>query len=273
MREMIKMTGSPEIPGFTLLERCGRGSAGEVWLGYDRKKKLQAVRMVSKRRNPVLAAAERRGVQLYRPYSGRQANLMKILEVGETADYLYCITEPADNISRERGCYVPDTLERRLESGRLTSAEILNCLKSILDGICYLHERRISHGDLKPENILFVNGVLKIGDPGLVSSLDSYCSGGSAGFRPPWNARGKECDIYAFGKMIYMLCTQENPRHFPEIPEQCDLSEFMPLNEIALRCCEYSPRRRFRDAGEIRQALDRVRNGRPARQDLRRRAE
>lgn len=255
--------GSPKIPGVTLLERCGFGTVSEVWLGIDRHQTLQAVRLVSKMRDPALLAMERRAMFWYRPLSGQHGNLMKILGSGENAGYLYSITEPADNICGNSGRYEPDTLDRRLKSRKLTSAKILSCLEDILSGIRYLHNRNVSHGDLKPENILFVGGVLKIGDPGLVGPADRCCSAGTAGFRPPWNATGKECDIYAFGKLVYMLCTRENPQRFPEIPEQCDLSAFMPLNEIALGCCESNPHRRFRDTDEILRALKQVRINSP----------
>ena len=257
------MVEFPKIPGVTLLERCGCGTVGEVWLGRALNRNLHAVRLVSKKRDPALLAMERRAMSRYRPLSGQHANLMKILDAGETAGYLYSITEPADNIFGNSVRYEPDTLDRRLKSRKLTSAKILSCLEDILSGIRYLHKRNVSHGDLKPENILFVGGVLKIGDPGLVGPADKCCSAGSAGFRPPWDAKGKECDIYAFGKLVYTLCTRANPQRFPEIPEQCDLSAFMPLNEIALGCCESDPHRRFRDADEILRVLKQVRIASP----------
>ena len=249
----------PEIPGFELVKRCGTGRSCEVWLGLDRYGEQYAVRVVNKKCGDPLLEAERRAVHLYLPLSRGHANLLKILDHGETPDCLYSIMEPADNISCGYERYEPDTLDRRLKRNRLTTTGILKCLESILSGIQYLHECGMAHGDLKPENIMFVGRVLKIGDPGLVSSSKSCSPGGTAGFRPPWKAQGKERDIYAFGKMVYMLCTQEKPQCFPEIPARCDLSSIMPLNEIALGCCEYDPHRRFRDADEIRRALRRVR--------------
>lgn len=264
---------TPEIPGFTLLSCCGSGTACKVWLGMDRRRKLQAVRLVSKTENAALLSAERRGIMLYRSPGAGHVNLLKILDAGETADHLYCITDAADNIRAGSGGYEPDTLAGRISRGSLTFRAVLRCLDAILAGMGHLHEHGLAHCDLKPENILFVRGVLKIGDPGMVSSAGVRSPGGSAGFRPPWPATGKECDIYAFGKMIYLLCTREDPRRFPEIPEQCDLAAFMPLNEIALGCCERDPKRRFLDAGEIRRALNRTRLGRSSFYDLRCRAE
>ena len=272
MKRREKPLEKPEIPGFTLLSCCGSGTVSNVWLGMDRRRNLLAVRLVSKHWDPALLKAERRGVVLYRSLGGKHANLVKILDFGETPDYLYSVTEPADNISRVTGRYEPDTLSVRMKYRKLTFCGVMKCLHAVLEGMRYLHERNMAHCDLKPENILFVNGVPKIGDPGLVSPLGVRSPGGTAGFRPPWPASGKECDIHAFGKMIYMLCTRENPQRFPEIPERCDLSAFMPLNEIALGCCESRPDRRFLNADEIRRELSRVRFG-SAFQGLRFRAE
>lgn len=265
--------GVPEIPGFTLLSCCGSGTVSKVWLGMDRRRNLLAVRLVAKTENAALLRAERRGASLYRSLDAGHVNLLRILDSGETAVHLYCITDPADNVRAGSGSYEPDTLAGRMAHGGLTFRAVLRSLDAILAGMGYLHEHGLAHCDLKPENILFVRGVLKIGDPGMVSPAGVRSPGGSAGFRPPWPATGKECDIYAFGKMIYMLCTRENPVRFPEIPEQCDLAAFMPLNEIALGCCERDPKRRFRDAAEIRRALNRAGIGRTSVQDLRCRAE
>ena len=272
MKRCERQLEKPSIPGFTLLSCCGFGTVSEVWLATDRRRNLQAVRLVSKNRSPELLKAERRGVVLYRSLCGDHANLLRILDFGETPDYLYSVTEPADNISRAGGRYEPDTLSGRMKYCKLTIGGVMKYLQAILEGMGHLHDRNMAHCDLKPENILFVNGVPKIGDPGLVSPLGLRSAGGTAGFRPPWPASGMECDIHAFGKMIYMLCTRENPQRFPEIPERCDLSAFMPLNEIALGCCESRPDRRFLNADEIRRELSRVRLG-AAFQELRRRAE
>ncbi|MBO4630884.1 MAG: protein kinase [Lentisphaeria bacterium] len=250
----------PEIPDFVLIRHCGQGGSSEVWLGSDRHGCLRAVRMVSKQQPPTLLAWERRSLQLYRSLAGTHAHLLPILSFGETAEYLYSIMEPADNFSRSSIRYEPDTLAERIERCMVEDTDsIMNYLDAILDGIEQLHMQNIVHGDLKPENIVFVNKVLKIADTGLISPSNAVPAGGTAAFRPPWpGATGIECDIYAIGKLIYMLCTHGNPARFPEIPSHCRLSDFMPLNEIALGCCERKTHLRFQCVSEIRQALQQI---------------
>lgn len=253
----------PVVPGYHLTECCGCGASSAVWLGTDRELRPRAIRLTHKKRSRTLLEMERRGVALYRSLNGKHENLMNILDAGETSDYLYSVMEPADNLRRGGGTYEPDTLAGKLRLKNAAAADIMTYLNSVLAGMAYLHGRNIYHGDLKPENLLFVNGILKIGDPGLTAEGTIRPSGGTAGFRPPWLATGTECDIYAFGKLIYILCTNQDPLRFPDIPQRCSLKAVMPLNEIALGCCEKDARKRFQDADEIRHAMDSICRGRP----------
>lgn len=254
-----RIQAPPVIPEFHLTCCCGRGSSSEVWLGTDRRGFRRAVRIVSKRRQPALLEAERKAIALYRSRAGTHSHLLEILDAGETAEYLYCVTEPADNCCRSKCVYEPDTLAKRMRHHAWTMQTVCSYVDALLAGVEQLHSGNIAHHDLKPENILFVRNVLKIADPGLVSGSEAKSIGGTAGFRPPWNATGKECDIYAVGKLIYMLCTGEGPDRFPEIPDHCDFGRFFPLNEISLCCCERNPLLRFRNISEIRCAFDRIR--------------
>ena len=146
---MERMAEMPLIPELILIEQCGWGSCSEVWLGSDRQGNRRAVRMVSKRKHPALLAMERQSLFLYRASAGNHTNLLPILAIGETAEYLYSIMEPADNVSRSRTYYKPDTLAKRIFCRMENIVSILNYLDAILAGIERLHERNIAHGDLK----------------------------------------------------------------------------------------------------------------------------
>ncbi len=258
MNNGINRKPVPHIPGFTLDRCCGRGGSSEVWLGTDPSGRRRAVRLVSKKPDRALLDMEREALSLYRS-AGEHEHLVKILDSGETEDHLYCVMEPADNFRRSGG-YEPDTLARRICRRKENWSSIVNDLDAIASGVEQLHCRDLVHGDLQPENILFVRGVLKIADPGLVSRADAVPRGGTAGFRPLWKASGTETDIYALGKLIYMMCTHEPPERFPDIPQDCDFADFFPLNEISLGCCEREARSRFHHISEIRRELNSVRN-------------
>jgi serine/threonine protein kinase len=52
----------------------------------------------------------------------------------------------------------------------------LEILVLLLEGLEYLHDKKIFHRDLKPENILFAKGRIKIADFGLAKAMDKTMS-------------------------------------------------------------------------------------------------
>jgi serine/threonine protein kinase len=60
----------------------------------------------------------------------------------------------------------------------------------LLEGLEYLHDKKIFHRDLKAENILFAKGQIKIADFGIAKAMDKTMSsqiyfGGLLPFMPP----------------------------------------------------------------------------------------
>ena len=253
----------PRISDLMLSVCCGRGAVGEVWLGTDPAGRRWAVRIVSKRQPDFVLEMERRAISLYRPVSEDSSHLIRILEAGETPACLYSVTDPADDLGSPDEHYRPDTMAARVRLRRLDFPDTMRCLDQLLAGVEHLHRHYLAHGDLKPENLVFVRRMLKIADPGMVAPSGSQSAGGTADFRPPWRASGMESDIYAIGKLIYTFFICRDPSRFPEIPPDCPLDQVFELNEIALHCCERSPRLRYHDVGQIRRDLASLRAHRP----------
>ncbi|MBO7146539.1 MAG: protein kinase [Lentisphaeria bacterium] len=251
----------PVIPNFTLIEICGRGGSSEVWFAADPNGIRRAIRIMDKTRfsDEFRLESESKAVSVYRNIANQHPNLLDILYTGETPEYLYYVTELADNVNSFPNQYEADTLAWRIKNRKESRKIILSYLEAILNGVEQLHRYEIAHHDLKPENIIFVKGVLKIADPGLIASSNKKTLGGTPGFRPSWHLSGIEADIYAIGKIIYCLMTKEDPTRFPEIPPECPIEEFAELNEIALKCCEREPEERYHSIAEIRRDLAAVR--------------
>ena len=106
----------------------------------------------------------------------RHSNLVIIYHVAQTADYLYYIMDPADDVSgrpaSDDADYRPATLADRLTSGALPPGVCWLYAEELLAGLACLHEAGIVHRDVKPSNCLFVEGVLKLADFGPVTRTD-----------------------------------------------------------------------------------------------------
>jgi serine/threonine protein kinase len=113
------------------------------------------------------------------------------------------------------------TLSDKLSS-KLTEPEAVSIMKSLLEGVAYLHSKNIVHRDLKPENILFKDSSLaslKITDFGLSGkmsvdyTLDDMC--GTALFMAPEQARHRHyseaVDIWSCGIIMYMMLENNHP--------------------------------------------------------------
>lgn len=245
------------IPGFTLTQQCGQGATSEVWIGVDRHGVRRAVRILHKK-NVSDLLREYNSIASYRSFSGHHENLLDFLYTGETAECCYYISEPADNVASDRKSahYEPDTLSWRIRNRGICSREVFHLIMDILAGLQEIHAHGLAHNDLKPENIIFVHRKLKLADPGLLYPSQKKISGGTAGFRPDWDANGIEADIYALGKIIYcMIISSNEPACFPVLPPMSFDPFLVELNEIALRCCEKDARIRFHNCLQIRQAL------------------
>ena len=119
-----------------------------------------------------------------------------------------------------------------------------------------MHKKGLAHRDIKPSNVIFVNGHPKLADVGLVSEARtgnrSRTIVGTMGYMPPHPERPgtAQADIYAFGMLLYVISTGNNPPRdggddsnvFPKLPsaliEPGRNREFMELNKIILRACD-----------------------------------
>ena len=237
-RAEVSSDPAPEIPGFTLLRRCGRGGSGEVWLARDADGMLRTVKFIPRRPGcEDRYEAERRAVRRYRHVAAGHPALLNILFSGETAAGRYEVSEPADNL-RPPGCgYEPDTLAARLRQRKPPLREARKLFRRLLEGVAVLHRAGFAHGDLKPENLLFIRGELVIADPGSLTPLDRCVRWASPGYHPNRHCRAAEADIYALGKILYQLCGGAEPSAFPALPAERCRRRFRKCNEMMLRCC------------------------------------
>ena len=248
----------------TLLQLCGSGAFGEVWLCRDISRKKLAVKIISKGRLGEFWRRELQGVINYRTITEQTSGLLQIYHVGEDEDFFYYTMEAADSLSQEN--YVPDTLSARLAAnGPLPPETLQSVLKEIFNGIKVIHQAGFAHRDIKPDNIIFVHGKPRIGDIGLISALSATMSqlAGTLEFLPP-ELRSSDSpdqvdrksrqgsDLYAFGKVVYCAVTGEEPQKWPAIPSGIPLS--LPLKfylRLSMQLCDRNPARRLHSLDEL----------------------
>jgi len=249
------------VPDYQLVEKCGRGAYGDVYVARSLSGSLVALKVIEKTKH---SAKEFEGLKYYCSRCGNSPYLIKIFHTGETEEFFYYTMELADNCGSGNK-YVASTMAGRLETDRrIPAAEVRLIALNLLEGLATLHEAGLVHRDIKPENVIFVNGVPKLSDIGLVSSVSATFSlGGTMGFIPPerlsasgGGAKSSSDDLYAMGKLIYCVFTGYGPDKFPSIPGDMVLDEdTRRLNEVVLLACSKVGSLRFHSIEKFRQAL------------------
>jgi CHASE2 domain-containing sensor protein len=260
------------VPDHVLVRRIGRGAYGDVHLAQDIFGNYHAVKIVHRRHFEEEGPFEREfyGLKRFTPISSGHPGLIQVLHVGknERNQYIYYIMELADDAVTGRNVntqtYVPKNLAGVLKQRqRLPLSECLDICMQISDALAYLHDQHLIHRDIKPANIVFVNGRPKLADIGLVTETagedHSVSFLGTEGYMPPEGPGTPQADIYSFGKMIYQAASGFPVSRFPELPtalmESGEDDSMNELNNIILVACETNPKKRYKSATELKEAL------------------
>jgi serine/threonine protein kinase len=138
---------------------------------------------------------------------------------------------------------VPRTLKHDIRTrGALPVAECVQIALSLTRALAHLHKHSLVHRDVKPSNVIFVNGVAKLADIGLVTSVDATRSFvGTEGYLPPEGAGTTSADCYSLGKLLYELSTGHDRTAWPQPPADLvtrpDRERLLELNAILHRAC------------------------------------
>ena len=242
---------------YELLDFCAEGGFGEVWRARGFDGRVVALKIVGTQYRGDAWKSELKGIQTYQQTVPAHPNLLQIFHVGEAENCFYYTMELADSLS-EAG-YCADTLAERLKrNGRLSAAETLALVGSLLSGLAALHASGLIHRDIKPANILWVKGVPKLADVGLVRDpAHTVSRGGTPAFFPPESGScgSPADDFYALSMVAYCALTGFGPERFPEIPTNLPMSEYAVLRYVFMRGCGSKAEERFHSAKEFREAL------------------
>lgn len=160
----------PDIPDYRIEKKLGRGRIVDVFLAVDQDTRETVILKVLL---PELIEDEKFAKRFL--YESRKAaklehpNIVEILDVGETPEHYYIVTEYFRGSLRDRLNELHPGMDldfavtgNNVESGPQSQAtdeipahEILDIFRQLFDALDYAHNEDAVHRDIRPENIFF----------------------------------------------------------------------------------------------------------------------
>jgi eukaryotic-like serine/threonine-protein kinase len=231
-----------QVGPYTLVERLGRGSQGEVWRAIQLEPFRRVVALKVLGRELGLDAERVDRLRKEAERGGRLAHpaILPVLDFGQDDGHAYVAMPVVDGFTlaeiiaqrrARRDGKLPTDLHRLAV---LPGADYLDALAEAIEqvarGLQEAHARQVIHRDVKPSNILLDRaheGRAFLSDFGLARDLDdqSYLHPGTQPgtplYMPPERLLGWEgidearCDTYALGVTLFEAATLDRPFTVP----------------------------------------------------------
>ena len=260
------------IGKYEIVSKIGQGAMGEVFKARDTVlDRFVAIKTMSAAvlGNPEMGHRFLREAQSAARLN--HPNVVTLHEFGEDAGRYFMAMELLDG----------EDLSTALRRQALPTLEDkLAVMEQILDGVAYAHAAGVIHRDLKPPNIhVQPNGHIKVMDFGLARLGESGITRagtvmGTPNYMSPEQVRGERTgppsDVFALGAMFYEIiggrrAFEADSMH--AVLYKVTESQPAPLTEICeglppiivtfiWRALAKPPELRYRDAGQMREALE-----------------
>lgn len=155
-----------------------------------------------------------------------------------------------------------------------TFEKIYKLFMDILEGVDFIHSKKICHGDIKPQNILTNSKMVKITDFGTSKLIEDLFiktvdGGGTWAYMAPEvagsNIRYLNSDIYALGVLLYKFLTGRTPHEtanqlinnipYPK-PREINDNISDGIEQIILKLLKRSPEERYQNICDIKKDIE-----------------
>ena len=151
-----------------------------------------------------------------------------------------------------------------------SAALALRIIRDIAAGLAHAHSLRVMHRDVKPENIMiFPDRRAAIGDFGVSrfsrGVTQTFTKVGTLGYMAPEQAYGRpgfSSDVFSVGLIAYELLTGTRPTFPFEWPldghRRFASKVPLPVQPVLRKAIAFDPKKRYHDAVELHEALERA---------------
>lgn len=202
-----------KIGQYTLIKKIARGGFGEVWLA-EKQSPLVTKKVAIKLPldDQIDIETIRHEATLWEEASGHP-NVVPLIDADIYDGQVVIVSEYAS------GGSLDDKLK---ETGFLPIEQAIEITIGILNGLEYLHSKKIIHRDIKPANVLIHNGTPRLTDFGISRAMktDTVSTSvyGTVNYMSPESfegVRSEQTDIWSVGVLLYKLLTGKLP--FPQL--------------------------------------------------------
>jgi serine/threonine protein kinase/Tfp pilus assembly protein PilF len=273
-------TGSTFAGRYQIIEELGKGGMGKVYKVFDQEVQ---VKMALKLIRPEVSADKstidrfRNELKIARDISHK--NICRMYDLGREAGSYFITMEYVSG----------EDLKSFIRRARqLVVGTAIFIAKQVCEGLAEAHRVGVVHRDLKPGNIMIdKEGNAKIMDFGIARSISvKGITGagvmiGTPEYMSPEQVEGKEVDarsdIYSLGIILYEMLTGQVPfegdtpftigvkqkSEIPKDPRGLNAQIPQDLSRLILKCLEKDKERRYQNADELKDNLEKIEKGIP----------
>ncbi len=273
------------VSQYRILRKIGQGGMGEVYLAEDTLlKRPVALKFLSPEMQKESTAQKRLLREARSAAALDHPFICHINEIGEVDGLPYIAMEYVEG----------QTLKERLSKGAMPLPEALQVTREVAEALTAAHAKGIIHRDIKPANIMLTqSGHAKVMDFGLAKAVlpsseergedetlteltQRGMAVGTLAYMSPEQLRGTpasaQSDLWALGVTLFEMISGSRPfqgqsgfelsssiLHDP--PRTLPAGTSSAVQEIIGRCLEKDLPKRFQQADEVGQALERIQSG------------